>query len=108
MRWKRRAKAYHSPAQKYHMYVSMLRRHVLVNRGKMYLSKQSRKTALSPEVELKIANFIRRMDELGFGPTLREVFGLVQEYLTANSIPNRFKDSLPCRIGEQLSSKGTI
>ena len=59
----------HSTAQKYHMSVSMLRRHVLVNQ--MHLSKQGRKTALSPEVELKIANFIRRMDVLGFGPTRR-------------------------------------
>ena len=46
-------------------------------------------------METKLALCIRKMAELGFGPTLYEMQIIVKEYINANEIKTPFKDSKP-------------
>lgn len=84
-----------STAKKYHMSTSMLRRRVLANSGLITLKKQGPKLIFSVETEQKLASCVKRMAELGFGPTMEEFREIVHDYLCANEITHLFKDKPP-------------
>ena len=56
---------------------------------------QGKKTALSEELEEKLADMVKRMEKMGMGPTLLEFRELVREYLLANKIDTIFSGDLP-------------
>ena len=82
-------------AKKYHMSTSMLRKRVLASKGLVTLRRQGPKLRLPTETEQKLASCVRRMAELGFGPTLEEFGEIVSEYLSANELTHLFKDKPP-------------
>ena len=61
----------------------------------IFSSLQGKKTQLPADLELKIADAVRRMEKMGLGPTLLEFREIVRDYLLANGIQTVFKDSLP-------------
>lgn len=56
---------------------------------------QGKKTVLSAEVEVKIADTVKRMENMGLGPTLLEFREIVKEYLLGNGLQTVFKDGMP-------------
>ncbi|KAK3858093.1 hypothetical protein Pcinc_035690 [Petrolisthes cinctipes] len=81
-----------STAKKYHMSASMLRQRCLHNKGVTELKSRGRKTLLSMHVENKLASYVKRMAELGFGPTKAEFQEIVYDYLEANELGHLFKE----------------
>ena len=58
-------------------------------------SFQGCKTNLSPEIEKDIANFIKGMVALGFGPKMLEFQDLVKDFVVVKSIKTCFTDNRP-------------
>lgn len=84
-----------STAKKYHMSTFMLRQRSQQSRGLITLKKQGAKPRLTLEMEEKIARYIKRMAELGFGPTLNEMIDIVGDYLSANELTPLFHGKKP-------------
>ena len=84
-----------STAKKYHMSYFMLRQRCLNRKGLVELGKQGRKQRVPHETELKLATYIRRMADLGFGPTKGELVEIVHDYLEANNLSYLFNYKRP-------------
>ncbi|KAG0713046.1 hypothetical protein GWK47_017093 [Chionoecetes opilio] len=84
-----------STAKKYHISTSMVRKRCLLNKGLLEMKSRGRKTILSMHLEQKLASYIKRMAELGFGPTKQELQAIVFEYLEANELGHLFNDKPP-------------
>lgn len=68
----------------------MIRQRYRQSQGFIALKKQGVKPRLGPEMEEKLAGYIKHMAELGFGPTLNEMTEIVGDYLMANE-PQQMK-----------------
>lgn len=68
--------------------------HVKGRRG-VKSTTMGRPTALSSDVERKIADGIREMEKNGLGMTRKDVMNLVGEYVKQNKIQTPFKDGIP-------------
>ena len=77
------------------MSVSMLRNRVLEYQGQRSRTTQGRKCDITPEVVEHIADSVKKMSELGFGPTIHEFQDLVGEYVTLKKLKTQFKDNIP-------------
>lgn len=64
--------------------------------GKRVKSKTlGRNTALSQEIETKLASYIHIMERNGFGLSRDEILEIVSNYVTQNKIPTPFKNGKP-------------
>lgn len=91
----RRGAAIKTTAKKYFMSPTMLTQRLKKAETNLPVGKQGRGTWLSSEIENKLAMYLRRMSEMGMGPTKGEVIAIVSEYLIANEMNVPFTDSAP-------------
>ncbi|KAG0716222.1 hypothetical protein GWK47_010228 [Chionoecetes opilio] len=73
----------------------MLRKRCLHNKGLFEMKSRGRKTILPMHLQQKLASYIKRMAELGFGPTKQELQAIVFDYLEANELGHLFNDKPP-------------
>ncbi|KAL0833065.1 hypothetical protein ABMA28_001177 [Loxostege sticticalis] len=66
-----------------------------VHNKRMKSSTLGRCTALSPEIEKKLASYLHTMERYGFGLSRQEVLEVVGHYVTKNGIPTPFKNGKP-------------
>ena len=65
-----------------------LRNRLDVASGKKILKKQGRKRVLAPSQEEELVTTVTEMNQLGFGPTTRQLRGLLLEYALVHEIRN--------------------
>jgi hypothetical protein len=74
--------------------ITTIRDRIKKRRGLKSLSL-GRRTALSSEDEIRLANCIRTMEKWGFGLSRREVIEAVKIFVETNNIKTPFKNNIP-------------
>ena len=82
-------------AQKYGISRTLIKSRMKENAGIRIRMKKDRKTVFPIETEKKIATAVKKMTELGFGPTLQELRFIVQDFMNVNDLATPFTDGMP-------------
>ena len=82
-------------AKKYNVSRTILNKRMEVKAGVAQLKARGRKPLLGQEIEDCLGVCIRKMEQLGFGPTLEEMRSIVHEYVVQNEIKTPWGDQLP-------------
>ena len=82
-------------AVKYNVSRSILMKRIAVKAGTAVLQARGRKPILSQTVEDCLGVCIRKMEQLGFGPTLEEMRQIVRDYVVKNEIETIWGEELP-------------
>ncbi|XP_068234864.1 uncharacterized protein [Palaemon carinicauda] len=82
--------------RKYKMSTTLLKKHKVIMEGNQPTTdNRGKPTALSLELEEKIADMVHRMEKMGMGPTPSEFCDIIKDFLQANRIDVPFKDGIP-------------
>ena len=82
-------------AAKYNVSRTILKKRIDVKAGTVFLQERGRKPVLSQAVEDCLGVCIRKMEQLGFGPTLEEMREIVRDYVVKNEIETLWGEELP-------------
>lgn len=70
-------------------------KYVLSRRQTGVITKQERKTSLTPEIELDLSNKIKIMAKWGFALTKNEILDTIQSCVEENGLHTQFKNGRP-------------
>ena len=59
------------------------------------IEARGQKPMLSADIKNNLGICIRKMEQLGFGPTLNEMIEIVQDYVLGNNITTQWRDDRP-------------